>query len=168
VESAGAVISDVYQWASAYGGDEELKKKIKAPNFYQSHPAQEIRYLFYEYEIDCCHGQEPALDWTTFANSKKSQVEHIWPRGLEWLGDTKETHDANVNRLGNLTVTHFNQTLSAKAFREKRKIYAKSSILVENQLQQYRKWGVNHIDRRERELVDFVMRRWALPVVSES
>ena len=110
-----------------------------------------------------CNCQEPALDWATFANSKQTQVEHIWARGQQWLGDKKKTHEKNVNRLGNLTVTHFNQKLGKKPFKEKKKLSPKPSLVIENTFQKHRDWTLTLIARRESRLVNFVLNRWPTP-----
>ncbi len=158
-----AVVEEVVRWAYYYGGDAELEKKLRAKNYYGEHSPLETRYFFFEYEIELCHGQQPSLDWAAFADSKTTQVEHIWAQAVEWLGGDKKTHEANVNRLGNLTVSHFNQTLGRKLFNDKKPIYAKSSLVIEHTLQHHRVWSTNKIDAREDELVAFAVRRWKLP-----
>jgi hypothetical protein len=136
---------------------------LRDRHFYDSHSAREIRYLFYEYEEHLCGGQVPSMDWSTFANSRKTQVEHIFPKkGHALLEDSREKHDKNVNRLGNLTVSHFNQKLGTKAFADKKRTYRKSSLLIESSLARKRTWGLAAIKKREDELVRFVMQRWAV------
>ncbi|MBK04450.1 MAG: hypothetical protein CL920_37485 [Deltaproteobacteria bacterium] len=162
------ITRDVYEWTRWYGGDEKVEESLRDSAFYGSHRPQEIRYLFFEYERELCHGQEPSVDWSTFSDSRKHQVEHIWARGVGWLGGCEQTHRDNVNRLGNLTVTHFNQTLGKKPFVEKRDIYAKSNVLVENSLQHVDEWDIQQIDERESQLVEFVFSRWNIPDLSES
>ena len=158
-----SIVVELYQWTGWYGGDDELVGHLTHKNFYETHRSQEIRYLFYEYEHELCSGQKPAVDWATFSNSKKTQVEHIWARGQEWLGDKKKSHDKNVNRLGNLTVTHFNQRLGKKPFKEKKKLYAKSNLVIEHGLQKHRDWTLGLIGRREGQIVNFVLDRWPIP-----
>jgi hypothetical protein len=165
VDTCRGITADVYGWTRGYGGDAEFERALRHGDFYRQHGAQDIRYLFYELEVDECHGQQPALDWAAFANTRTTQVEHIWAQAVPWLGDTKAAHEANVNRLGNLTVTHFNQTLGAKAFGDKRSIYAKSNLLIEHGLQHHRLWSLNKVAERERQLVEFALRRWALPAL---
>ena len=81
------------------------------------------------------------------------------------MGDMKVAHDGNVNRLGNLTVSHFNQSLGSKAFGDKKPIYAKSNLLIEHGLQHHRLWSLNKVAERENELVEFALRRWAVPAL---
>ena len=51
---------------------------------------------------------------------------------------------------------------------EKRDIYAKSNVLVENSLQHVDEWDIQQIDERESQLVEFVFSRWNIPDLSES
>lgn len=167
VESrAQGVIDSVLGHAHGWATDEQMRNALRQPDFFQKYSYQAIRYLFFEYEIHECHGQEPALDWATFSNSKLTQVEHIFPQAGtgdgQWLGGSKEVHDANVQRLGNLTVTHFNQTLSNRPFEEKRPIYAKSNLVIENSLQHYDRWDLDTVKKREESLVSFVLKRWGV------
>lgn len=156
------VVADVSAWTDWHADDDEVVGWLTASNFYEAHRAHEIRYLFYEVERSLASGPTTSIDWATFSNGKLTQVEHIWARGEQWLGDRKRRHEKNVSRLGNLTISHFNQTLGKRSFRDKRKIYKNSSIQIENRLARHRTWGLNHIDRREKELVAFVLKRWPI------
>jgi hypothetical protein len=158
-----ALLDDIRGWIGWYGNDQQMAEMLRDRHFYDSHSAREIRYLFYEYEEHLCGGQVPSMDWSTFANSRKTQVEHIFPKkGPALLEDSREKHDKNVNRLGNLTVSHFNQKLGTKAFADKKRTYRKSSLLIESSLARKRTWGLAAIKKREDELVRFVMQRWAV------
>ena len=157
------LLADIRVWIGWYGNDTQLEEMLRDENFYNSHSAREMRYLFYEYEEHLCGSQAPSMDWTTFADSRKTQVEHIFPKkGASLLGGSKSRHDKNVHRLGNLTVSHFNQRLGTKSFTDKKPIYRQSSLLIESSLARKRTWGLPAIDRREDELVAFVMERWAV------
>jgi hypothetical protein len=147
-----------------YAPDSEVIVALKDPNFYHALSGQETRYFFYEHEIHQCHGQEPALDWTTFANTRKTQIEHIWPQNRKgyWLGGDQDTHGANVNRLGNLTISHFNQKLSNRKFEDKKPIYARSNLIIENSLQHLPTWGLSEIAGREELLIEFAMHKWGI------
>jgi len=161
--AAKSSIGNVQDWTRDCAKDADVMVVLRAPDFYESHSSQEIRYLFYEYERELCDGQKPSIDWATFANGKETQVEHIWPQAIHWLGGRESSHGENVHRLGNLTVTHFNQRLGTSPFSDKKQIYARSSLLVENTLQHIERWDVAAVDAREAALVEFVMSTWPVP-----
>ena len=150
-------------WIDRYGGDDQVRDVLTDRQFYHRHPPHEIRYLFFEYERRMCSGQAPALDWAGFEDSKRTQIEHIAAQqGKPRLGGTKAAHEDNVHRLGNLTVTHFNQSLSNKPFADKKPIYARSNLIIEHELSRVDEWSLEVVERREQELVDFVLDRWAI------
>jgi len=161
--AAKSSIGNVQDWTRDYANDEEVLGVLRAAGFYESLSSQEIRYLFYEYERELCDGQKPSIDWSTFANSKETQVEHIWPQAIRWLGGKERSHQENVHRLGNLTVTHFNQRLGTSSFADKKQIYARSSLLVENTLQHVDRWDLQAVNARESALVEFVVKTWPVP-----
>lgn len=156
----GEVIGWVDHMTRTYGGDDEVVTALSAANFYHAHSAREIRYLFYEREKHLCHGQPVALNWARFSNPKETQVEHIWPKGREWFGRSKTRHDESVHRLGNLTVTYFNQNLAKRKFKDKKPIYQRSNLIVERELSDRPGWNLGVMRDREQALVEWALERW--------
>ena len=120
----------------------------------------------------CSRGgaKELSYEWSAFANPRTTQVEHIWPQNPQeesFLGRSQEKHDSHVHRLGNLTVTRFNQTLSNKPFRQKKPIYRSSNLVIENVLAEERGWSMKRVNERGLKLAEFALRRWSLPRQSE-
>lgn len=104
-----------------------------------------------------------------FENKKQYQIEHIMPQKLspEWikdLGDNyKKIHENWLNNIGNLTLTGYNPELSNKSFSLKRKLYAESSLKLNQIIAQYEKFGESEMYQR----VDFLSKRaiqiWSYP-----
>lgn len=161
---ARELIERIRAWTRKKAPDERLAESLRDPDFYNQQTPREIRYLFYEYERRLCAGPVPGLDWTTFADGKKTQVEHVWPQSREGyhLGGDEERHAENVNRLGNLTVTHLNQSLGNRTFDAKKPIYERSALLIESRLARYDDWGLDVVQVREDALVAFALEKWAI------
>ena len=167
---ARQIIKSVQSWTRHYAPDDKFRTFLLSDDFYRSHRAQELRYFFYEWERELCGAKELSYEWSAFANPRTTQVEHIWPQNPQeesFLGRSQEKHDSHVHRLGNLTVTRFNQTLSNKPFRQKKPIYRSSNLVIENVLAEERGWSMKRVNERGLKLAEFALRRWSLPRQSE-
>ena len=71
-------------------------------------------------------------------------------------------HATNLIRLGNLTLTEKNSSLSCKGFDKKRDIYKDSRWEIERELNDFSDWTTAQIEERENKLIDFVKERWKL------
>lgn len=97
------------------------------------------------------------------------QIEHIMPQKLstDWKNDLgnnyDEIHDTYMHRIGNLTLTEDNSSLSNNTFSEKQKIYIKSLIKLTNQLSNYEMWTDVEINRRSKELAEIAAEIWKYP-----
>jgi MarR-like DNA-binding transcriptional regulator SgrR of sgrS sRNA len=84
-------------------------------------------------------GKKELLDYEK--DLKKAEIEHIIPQNPapgQWESITFEDREKYQHTLGNLTLTFDNQSLSNKAFEEKKQILiAKSRIKLNNELAQY-------------------------------
>ncbi len=121
-----------------------------------------IKYLLFELEKS---NNKEAPPW------KDIQLEHIMPQTLddEWkkeLGeDWENTHSAYVNKLGNLTITGYNQELQNFFFNRKKtgvNGYEHSSIRLTKQLADYEKWGSEEIEERGKMLAKELAAMWEL------
>jgi len=104
-------------------------------------------------------------------------IEHIFPQGdnipSSWIkmiakGDTKkakEYQQSHVHKLGNLTISGFNSTLSNKSFEEKRDrtdregraVGYKNGLKLNEDLAKAQTWSIEQIDKRTAKLVKEAM-----------
>jgi len=164
------IMNEIKYAISWYGADDYFKENLQNSQLYSNLQTHEIKYFFFELERYKAKKtkEELGIDWKDI--EEKTQIEHIWsqkPKGFDsWLEEKKEKHSKHVHKLGNLTITGWNQTLSNKdfwneeEFNVKRPIYEKSNLRVQRELAKYDKWGVEQIDEREEELVKFALERW--------
>jgi len=153
-----------------YGADDYFRENLQSSQFYSSLQTHEIKYFFFELERYKAKEakEELGMDWKDIEG--KTQIEHIWPQTPKefdsWSEEEKEKHKEYVHKLGNLTITGWNQTLSNKdfwneeEFNVKRSIYEKSNLRVQRELVKYDKWDIEEISKREKELVKFALERW--------
>ena len=162
------IINEIKEAISGYGTDDYFKENLQNSQLYNNLQTHEIKYFFFELERYKAKKtkEELGMDWKDI--EEKTQIEHIWsqkPKGFDGWSE-KEKHSKHVHKLGNLTITGWNQTLSNKdfwneeEFNVKRPIYEKSNLRVQRGLAKYDKWGTEQIDEREEELVEFALGRW--------
>ncbi len=169
-----SVIKEIVDNTSWYGSDDHFVRHLESKTFYQDLQSHEIKYFFYELELEKAredNEEKFTASWEEI--EKRSQVEHILPqhpKDYEQMTDEeKAKHEENVHRLGNLTITGWNQRLSNKEFWNsekftgKRKYYRKSNLRVQRELADHGSWGLKQIGQREKELVAFACARWKLP-----
>lgn len=165
------IINEIKGAISWYGADDYFKENLQSPQLYNNLQTHEIKYFFFELERYKAKKtkEELGMDWKDI--EEKTQIEHIWPQRPKafdsWLEEEKEKHSKYVHKLGNLTITGWNQTLSNKdfwneeEFNVKRPIYEKSNLRVQRELaKKYNKWGIEEIGKREEELVEFALEKW--------
>jgi len=140
-------------------------------NFYGDMQTHETKYFFYELERHKAKEAREEFDISWDDIEEKAQIEHIWsqtPKGYEtWDEEQKATHRSCVHKLGNLTITGWNQALSNKDFWDtedftgKRPIYEKSNLRVQRELAKNDLWDKSKIEEREKDLIKFGLARWS-------
>ena len=160
--------NDIREAIAEYGNEEEFVNNLKRDRFYPGWvEGYEIKYLLYELECKkCLDAGEGTPKWSDISSSA-TQIEHIWPqkpRGYdEWGDGEKEHHERYVHKLGNLTLTYWNQNLSNKDFVDKREKYKESNLKIQKELwEQHSKWGIEEIDNRTEDIINFVKTRWGI------
>ena len=103
-------------------------------------------------------------------------VEHIMPQSMPkaWLtelGIDEETYQANLNRLGNLTLAAKpdNSAMGDKLWEYKNAILKSTSHLkINEEILKANTWNIESINNRTTELIDKMIELYPYPVVSES
>ncbi len=148
-----------------YRGDSQFEANLRGQAFYRWLTSRDMKYLLSEYEFHRSHeaNEELPLSQAAILSSRDFQIEHIWPQQpADLLEEQKEEHELNVHRLGNLTLTKWNPSLSNKPFEEKRLKYGKSSLRVQRELKRFDQWNSDTIREREDRIVEFALKRWAV------
>jgi hypothetical protein len=169
-----SIITELRALGWSYVMDEQVHGFLTDPlrNYYEW---EGLHYFLYEYEKSRCReeGRTPFYVWEDLMGLKREDtIEHVLPQSIREPGhevkywsdryQSKEEHEKNLNRLGNLTLTEKNSSLGNKDFDAKKAIYAKSRWVVENDLTSYSDWREADITDRETELADFAKQRWSL------
>ena len=152
--------------------EESFRKRLEGPVYSENTDA--VRFIL-------CAIAEKEMNrerWTDLWATDKKQyfwtIEHIFPQGQKipkkWVdmiasGDQQKAEEIQahyVDRIGNLTITGFNSTLSNKSFIEKRDrtdkkgVYVgyKNGLYLNKDLSECTEWTVDSIQRRTKWLVN--------------
>lgn len=94
----------------------------------------------------------------------KVNLEHILPRNPQggWSHVNPEVAASVVKRIGNLTLlaTRLNSKAANSEFSEKKKYFAKSSILLTQELSAYEEWSHANIEARQEKLAEIAVKAW--------
>ena len=165
------LIAELKQVNWYYRNAAAFKANLRTEDFYHRMSSHDKKYLLTEYEIhlrkvaneDLSLAQEQIL-----SSGNKWQVEHIWPQNPsdEMLEDLTLLHQQHVHKLGNLTITGWNASLSNKPFEQKRDgdpylpAYENSTLRIQKDLKDYSEWTPKTIQEREDAIVEWAMERW--------
>ena len=151
----------------------EYIKKLCKDNIDKNDTTKKFKYNLQDY-VDNKKWIKPLLlllEYNRRENSdfieinNKLHLEHILPQtieGTDWCKDfSKEQHEKNVHRLGNLTLLSMKKNEEIKNFNFKKKkeaYYGKkvSNIIITQDLNNYEKWTSNEIELREKELIKII------------
>ncbi|MGD0651632.1 MAG: HNH endonuclease family protein [Verrucomicrobiia bacterium] len=103
------------------------------------------------------------------ASLNRCQIEHVFPQSpdAEWrekLGDEAFSTAWQANdRIGNLTLTAYNPSLSNKWFEKKKQIYSESNVQLNRYFEHLQSWDAEQIDQRGRALFEKAKLLWAKP-----
>jgi uncharacterized protein with ParB-like and HNH nuclease domain len=100
-------------------------------------------------------------------NLANTTIEHVMPQTLsEWwknhIGEEQlGEHELMVHTLGNLTLTGYNSELSNDSFTDKKKVYAKSHIEMNDYFETQVQWTHIEIKRRSEVLAKRTLEIWS-------
>jgi hypothetical protein len=148
---------------------------LKEVKFYGRVTGTDKRYFMYQLEAYLRKVSMEPLEFTLAEilsrdeyGKPKYEIEHIWPQDTGKLGLNEEglkEHQANLNRLGNLTLAAkgWNASIGNDKFDDKHVEYRKSLFRVQTELaENYNSWGKAQIDDREIKLVKFALENWSI------
>jgi hypothetical protein len=93
-------------------------------------------------------------------------VEHVLPKtpGSAWmtvLSKNPDFAEDYTHRLGNLCLlTQVNRRIGNAAFTEKQKVYAKSELLLTNEIARATEWTANDVEERQKRLAKLAVAVW--------
>ena len=155
--------------SSRFPDDEEFEQALTNKAVYQMR-GKYRSYLFERFEN---YGTLETKDVYTLLDNGTYSIEHIMPQHLtpawvEELGpDAEEIHDVWLHRLGNLTLTAYNSTMSNATFHEKRDAdrgYRNSGLRMNQRIAVNDRWGVEQMQERNDEMVSRAVEEiWPMP-----
>ena len=106
------LIAELKKVNQGYRDDAVFEANLRTEDFYHRMSSHDKKYLLTEYEIHLgkiAKENLPLAQAEILSSGNKWQVEHIWPQNPsdwdEYSEAKKLSHEQNVHRLGNLTVT---------------------------------------------------------------
>lgn len=97
-------------------------------------------------------------------DSKKINLEHIMPVTKGKWDIQEDIHQEYVYRLANQTLLleGENKAIKNKLFNIKKERYSQSKIEMTRELADCEVWGTDEIEKREKNLIDIILKRWSL------
>jgi uncharacterized protein with ParB-like and HNH nuclease domain len=93
-------------------------------------------------------------------------LEHIMPQTLnnDWSYIDIQDIDSHLNRIGNLILMQAdkNSKIGNLSFKEKIKVYKRSSFLLTSQIAELEKWDIEEIENRQKLLAELAVKTWQL------
>ena len=161
----------INNFINIYEDDKGFERDLKIENFYNKISNRDKKYLFYFYEeyLEKNAKEELELDIDKFLKPKY-EIEHIWPNSTKKLHLSRKKeieHDNAKNKLGNLTIATkpWNAKWQDSPFETKRKYYEDSGFRLQRDLQKYHHWGLEQIETREKEIIEFILEFWKIPQI---
>ena len=140
---------------------EDCFKKTTYKTYYNK---KRIHYILGK--IECLNSKE---SFYLFNPKTSFQIEHIIPQTLstEWEKDLNiknKNELEDIFTLGNLTLTQENQEMGNKPFSYKRKIFANSSLKINQILSKKNKFSLEDVKERANFLFEKALQIWKNPL----
>jgi hypothetical protein len=162
----------------ASSSDDEFRKRLQGPIYEEN--ADVARFILTTLSEDAMTKETQKDLWAQEKGHFVWTIEHILPQGAnlpdawkQMLGGAEaaaEAQEADVHRLGNLTITAYNSTLGNKSFADKRDrtdtegrlIGYRNGLALNESLATKESWTVADIETRTRELAERAAARFPL------
>jgi hypothetical protein len=140
--------------------DREFEEAFATARVSRAHLAR-----YYLRALDKTLKGDPHPEYIANEDESTINLEHVLPVGPSpgWSMDPEERAIAE-RMLGNMVLMRAtkNRDLGNGAFAAKRKAYASSSYAITSEVAQYKKWTLEQIRERQRELAKIAVRTWSL------
>ena len=174
--SGDAIVKAIREKLIAVSASDELfRSKIEGPIYEENYGV--TRFTLFSLAEQTMTKENWVDLWRIENKQSVWTIEHIFPQGenipQSWVvmiagGDEKKAKElqmSHVHRLGNLTITGFNNALGNKGFEEKRDrtdrkgnpVGYKNNIKLNEDLANAVKWSIEQIDARTAKLVEAAM-----------
>ena len=167
------LINEFKKMIESYGDDARFTRNLRSQDLYNGLGSRTIKYILTQYEVLLRTDSDVplALEQQEKILSPDYEVEHILAQtpSVPLNDEERLVLDANVHRLGNLTIASqsWNKSMGNKPFNEKKwqpgnkPSYSVSSLLVQRELAECDAWDKTKIDKREEKIIAFALQRWA-------
>lgn len=177
---SGAGIVDIIakELTDASSSDEDFRRRLEGPIYDEN--TDVARFLLTTLSEDAMTKETRTDLWVQEKGHFVWTIEHILPQGAnlpdawkQMLGGAAaaaSAQEADVHRLGNLTITAYNSTLGNKSFPEKRDrtdtsgryIGYRNGLALNVDLVDRQTWTVADIEERTKKLADAILLRFLL------
>lgn len=143
--------------------DENFKRQFKIATVSKNYIAR-----YYLSEIEKAY--HTTREQETSKDTEKVNLEHILPEKpdliRDWKNFTVEQHKTYYKRIGNLTLLDkdLNSKQKSSAFKDKKKFFKSSEILITKNLKDFRTWNIENIEERQEEFSERAVKIWTLKV----
>lgn len=143
--------------------DEAFKEQFKIATVSKNYIAR-----YYLSEIEKAYHKTSEQE--TSKDTEKVNLEHILPEkpNLEknWNNFTEEDHKTYFRRIGNLTLLDkdLNSTQRNSSFKEKKKFFKSSEILISRSLSGIKEWNKKEIEKRQEDFAEKACEIWSLKI----
>lgn len=147
----------------AFPSDNKFKEDLENKDLYVTLRSDLCRYLLNKLE-KYKNKEVPDIIDATIEHIMPQTLNDDWEKYLVLYKDiNSEYHEQIIHKLGNLTLTKNNSSLSNNSFEEKKKIYKFSNYLFTRELSRYSKWTSKEIQIRSKKLSEIAVNVWSLP-----
>lgn len=147
---------------TAYPSNQNFATNLIEYDFYGSKAVRDL-FRYFLSGLENYNNAEPIA-----FNSSLKKIEHIMPQHLDQAGKWKKMlgpnwqaiHNKYINRLGNLTLSGYNQEMRNDSFEAKKQFFAKSNISLNRAIAQYDTWDEASIKERGIKLAKRAVEVW--------
>jgi hypothetical protein len=165
-----SLISSLKDVIGEFCSDHEFCNRLNSPAFYEDISANDLNYLFWQYENYLRQTEYPEDDLMNFHQYRNLSIEHIFsqtPREIpDWMNEN--FWDKYVNSIGNLVldISYENSAKSNLSFDVKYRYYYQNSRFVsQKELAHFKspatiEWDVSSIEKRRNKIINFALTYW--------
>ena len=149
-----------------FPGDKEFEEHLCEIDIYSKGKSSRHRYVLSKLENYGHEMERVDPDSLTVEHIMPQNLTSEWEEAIGWGDENDKMHKKYVHRLGNLTLTGYNSTLSRKPFAEKRDCeggFGDSPLWLNQGLANLLVWNIKKIEKRGKTLARRALKVWALP-----
>ncbi|AHK22470.1 hypothetical protein X271_00364 [Candidatus Hepatoplasma crinochetorum Av] len=146
--------------------NDEFKEGLNKMDVYGEKGNDILKGFFWKIELNKRNIKNSYETIINHNRKEKFTIEHIMPKKLNKIWERSLgveniiNHKKFLNKLGNLTITADNSSISNKSFPEKKKNYKESILEINRKIAEYDHWDFEKINKRTKELTEIALQIW--------